>query len=388
MSDPYVQADEPEEHDAPPAPPRDRRRKRRFSGCLPMLVFVAVLAALIFALFKVVDPLAEVKGWFADPKDFDGPGTGHVCFEVKEGDNIGSVGGRLVDEGVVGSDEAFSDAAEAADAGVFPGTFPLQREMKASDAVEVLADPGNSGCLSKLTFLPGKTVKEIVALLAKNTDFSRAAYEKALRDPDALGLPAEAAGNAEGYLAPGSYEVGRNATPRSILRAMVTRWSEEAKDLDLEGRASDLGYTVHEMMTIASLVEAEGSTLSDEDKARIARVIYNRLENPTAETAGFLQIDSTIAYALGRNPGVALTEDQLQIDSPYNTREHKGLPPGPIDAPSSASLNAALNPAEGDWLYWVTVNLRTGKTKFALDHDEFLQYKAEYTAYCDTSDAC
>ena len=379
MSDPYVQED---------APPTSRRRKRPFSGCLPMLLFVVVLAALIFALFKIVDPVAEVKSWFADAKDYDGPGTGYVCFEVKDGDSISSVGGRLVDDGVVGSEEAFSKAAEAAHAGVFPGTFALQKEMKASDAVDVLADPGNSGCLSKLTFLPGKTVKEVVALLAKNTDFSKAAYQRVLDDPQALGLPADAGGNAEGYLAPGSYEVGRHSTPRSILRAMVKRWSEEAADLDLEGRAQELGYSVHEMMTIASLVQAEGSTLSDEDKARIARVIYNRLEDPTAETAGFLQIDSTIAYALGRNPGVALTEAQLQIDSPYNTREHKGLPPGPIDAPSESSLEAALHPAEGDWLYWVTVNLRTGKTKFALDHEEFLQYKAELTEYCDTSDAC
>lgn len=364
---------------------RAARKKR--SGCLPMLIAMLItLAAIAAAGFYVVKPWWEDT--FGDPEDFAGPGRGNVCFMVMEGDSVRSVGDRLEEEGVVASSDAFSDAAQATDASVFPGTFGLKKEMDAESAVEVLSDMSNGGCVAELTFLPGKSVTELVKLLAENTDFGRKDYQRVLDRPDVLGLPAAADGSAEGYLFPGSYEVDPKDTPRTILKAMVDRWHTEAAELDIEARAADLGYSVHDLMTIASLVEAEGSTLDDDDKARIARVIYNRLEDPTAETAGFLQIDATIAYAVGGNPGVALTQEQLDIDSPYNTRIYKGLPPGPIAAPSVASIEAALDPAEGDWLYYVTVNLKTGETKFAETHDEFLEYKAEFTEYCQTSDAC
>lgn len=384
MTEPSVLPGDP--HAGRSAGHRAARTKRR-SGCLPMLLVLVVVAGLAVAGYVyLLKP--TIDDFFGDPEDFAGPGEGEVCFMVLAGDSVSSVGDRLEDEGVVASSEAFSEAAEAEGAGVFPGSFALKRKMDAAGAVEILADIKNDGCVSELTFLPGKTVKDIVALLAENTEFSKAAYNKVLDNPESLGLPPEANGNAEGYLYPGSYEVDRKDTPRTILAAMVDRWHSETEELDFERRAARLGYDTHEMLTIASLVEAEGSTVSDADKARIARVIFNRLENPTAETAGFLGIDSTVAYALGFNPGVALTQEQLEVDSPYNTRENKGLPPGPIESPSLDSIEAALNPAEGDWLYWVTVNLKTGETKFADTHDEFLVYKAELTEYCEGSDAC
>lgn len=386
MTEPSVLPGDPHPDHHPRAVGHRAARKKR-SGCLPMLVVLLVVAGLAVAGYVyLIKP--TVDDVFGEPDDYAGPGKGNVCFLVMEGDSVSSVGDRLEDEGVVASSEAFSDAAETAGASVFPGNFTLKREMDAASAVDVLSDMGNDGCVSELTFLPGKTVKAIVALLAQNTEFSKAAYNRVLENPSALGLPPEADGNAEGYLYPGTYEVERKDTPRTILAAMVDRWHAETEELGLERRATQLGYDAHEMLTIASLVEAEGSTVSDADKARIARVIYNRLEDPTAETAGFLQIDATIAYALGFNPGVALTQEQLDVDSPYNTRLHKGLPPGPIESPSLASIEAALNPAEGDWLYWVTVNLKTGETKFATDHEEFLTYKAELDEYCESSDSC
>ena len=139
-------------------------------------------------------------------------------------------------------------------------------------------------------------------------------------------------------------------------------------------------------MTIASMVEAEGR---GDDMPKVARVIYNRLENPgTAGTVGLLQIDATVAYALGEKLGVALTQEQLEVDSPYNTRQVKGLPPGPIDSPGQAAIDAATHPADGDWYYYVTVDLATGETKFAETPEEFADYKAEFLEYCETSDAC
>jgi UPF0755 protein len=132
-------------------------------------------------------------------------------------------------------------------------------------------------------------------------------------------------------------------------------------------------------MTIASLVEAEGR---GDDMPKIARVIYNRLEGE--ETNGLLQIDATVNYAADNELGAVPTTEDLELDSPYNTYKYPGLPPTPIEAPGEAALEAAANPADGGWYYYVTVNLKTGETKFAETYDEFLTYKDELREYCAT----
>ena len=171
-----------------------------------------------------------------------------------------------------------------------------------------------------------------------------------------------------------------------MLEMMVDRWRQSAEENDLVANAGKLGYKPAEIMTIASLIEAEGR---GGDMPKIARVIYNRLENPgTAGTVGKLQIDASVNYGLGQKLGVALTSEQLAQDTPYNTYTREGLPPTPIEAPGDAAIAAALNPADGDWYYYVTVNLATGETKFAATPEEFATYKAEYQEYCQTSDAC
>jgi UPF0755 protein len=138
-------------------------------------------------------------------------------------------------------------------------------------------------------------------------------------------------------------------------------------------------------MIVASLVESEANR--DQDRGKVARVIYNRLE--TDATNGLLQIDATVNYALGRDLGLGLTEEDLDVDSPYNTRKFPGLPPGPIESPGDEAIAAAANPPEGDWVYYVTVNLDTGETKFTEDYQEFLRLKnEELAAYCDGSDRC
>ena len=125
-------------------------------------------------------------------------------------------------------------------------------------------------------------------------------------------------------------------------------------------------------MTIASMIEAEGR---GDYRAKIARVIYNRLEIDPNPSAGFLQIDATVNYALGRAGPAVLTDEEIDsvADSPYNTYTQKGLPPGPIEAPGEDAIEAALNPEEGPWFFYVTVNLATGETKFTDSYDEFLR---------------
>lgn len=371
--------------EADPAHAGSRRRRRRASGCIPVLLVLLVVGGL-FA-FGVIKGVGFVKDQFRHPDDYAGPGKGSVQFEVRGGDSLSTMGGNLADKGVVASAEAFTDAAsgDPKATGIQAGFYDLKKKMKASDVVTILVDPGNI-VSNTITFPEGLRVDDIVDLLVKETDFKRTAFEKALDDPQALGLPDYAKGNAEGYLFPATYAFGPNEKPKSMLRDMVARWKQAATDSDLEGAAKDLGYTPHELMTVASLVQAEGR---GDDMAKIARVIYNRLENVgTAGTVGLLQIDATVNFALGRNLGVAISEEDLQVDSPYNTRLNPGLPPGPIESPGDDAIAAASHPAEGDWYYYVTVNLETGETKFAETPEEFDQYKGEFLKYCETSDAC
>jgi UPF0755 protein len=255
----------------------------------------------------------------------------------------------------------------------------MQKQLPAEDALDVLLDPDNI-LKNTVTVPEGLTVDDILATLAKETDFSVAQYERVLDDPGKLGLPDYAEGEAEGYLFPSTYDFGPQETPTTILSAMVDRWRQSADEAGLEARAEELGYTPHELMTVASLVESEAAR--EDDRGKVARVIYNRLTGD--ETDGLLQIDATVNYAAGNDLGAVPTTEDLEIDSPYNTYQNPGLPPGPIEAPGDAAIAAAASPTPGDWYYYVTVNLRTGETKFAETYDEFLTYKDELREYCAT----
>jgi UPF0755 protein len=267
--------------------------------------------------------------------------------------------------------------------------------MSADEALDVLVDPANI-LTTTVTIREGLLLTDIVAALVKGTGLKKKAFTQALKDPKSIGLPDFAEGNAEGYLFPATYAFGPNDTATDMLKQMVDRWRQSVGDNDVESVADSLGCeegtttgcTPEQVMTVASLVQAEGRGA---DMPKIARVIYNRLQNPgTAGTVGKLQIDATVLYALGRDGNSPLTTAEIEsTDSPYNTYMYKGLPPGPIGAPGDQAIQAALHPADGDWYYYVTVNLATGETKFAETFEEFSGYKAEYQEYCRTqSDRC
>jgi UPF0755 protein len=362
---------------------RPKRRRRGLASCL---VVLAVLAALVGgAAFAVLAGMDRLGGLFEGAEDYEGGGTGSVVFEVEEGDSSAAIGRRLKAEGVVASVEAFTDAA-AADGrsrSIQVGFYELRERMSAQAALEILVDPQNL-VQSTVTIPEGLRVEEVLQRLADQTDVPLRQLERAAAQPRRIGLPDYADGNPEGYLFPATYAFPPNADATRMLSTMVDRWRQAAEQADLEGRAEELGYTPHELMTIASLVESEVN--QDDDRGKVARVIYNRLE--TDVTGRLLQIDATVNYALGRKLGLALTQEDLQVDSPYNTRRFPGLPPGPIESPGDASIEAAANPPDGDWVYYATVNLDTGETKFTDDYDEFLRYKRELQEWCQGSDRC
>lgn len=362
-----------EDEDYPEEESGGTRRKRRGpAGCLAVLVALAVLVGGFY--FGVTRGIDFISDQFDSVEDYPGPGTGQVVFEVEPGDVASEIGRNLKDAGVVASVQAFIDAANAnpESSGIQPGSYELQKEMRAADALEVLVEPANQ-VKTTVTVPEGLRVADTMELLGEKTQWPARKWRKALTKD--IGLPDYAAGNPEGYLFPATYEIRPKDKPVDVLRAMVERWRQAADDAQLEQRAADLGYTPAELMIIASLVEAEGR---GDDMPKIARTIYNRLENPdNGITNGRLQIDASVNYGLGQKLGVGLTREQLQQDTPYNTYTRAGLPPTPIEAPGDEAIAAAANPAEGPWLFWVTVDLETGETKFTDDYQEFLTFDQE-----------
>ncbi|MBM7520198.1 endolytic transglycosylase MltG [Nocardioides nitrophenolicus] len=383
MTEPHPEQVEATGHDLLPGTPaggRRRAEKRRRGGCLPMLLVVLVFCAIVAWFAR--GAIADVKDMFAGPEDYAGPGSGEVTFVIDPGQSVSSMGAELEDLGVVKSSDAFVDAAakDGRSTKIQAGTYLLKSRMKAADVVTILVDPSQMS-QETVTIPEGKRTSDIVKILAKNTDFKAKQFQAVLADPAALGLPASAEGNPEGYLFPATYTITPADTPQSILAAMVAKGQSVMTELGLDAQAEQVGLTAHEVLTVASMLEFEANRT--EDYPKVARAIYNRLDIDMA-----LQSDATVAYANGLSGEVWTTSEQRDIDSPYNTYKHTGLPPGPIGNPGKATIDAALHPADGPWLYWVVVNLKTGETVFSTTLAEHNAATERLREYCKTSDAC
>jgi len=254
-----------------------------------------------------------------------------------------------------------------------PGTYVLLKGMPAQDAFDTLADPGNRD-VNRTTVREGLWASETYALLSKQTGIPVKDYVKAAKDPEAIGLPAEAKGNIEGWLFPSSYEFPEQATATEQLKAMV---AQTVKVLDDAGVAAKDRQRV---LTLASLVEAEAKL--DVDRPKIARVFLNRIETSGPPANGLIQSDAAVSYGAQRR---SLFPSKAELDdasNPYNTRLHPGLPPGPISNPGAASIEAAAKPADGPWFFFVAVNPITGETKYGTTLAEHNANVAELNAYC------
>jgi UPF0755 protein len=360
--------------------PEKHHRPRRGLGCLAVLVALAVLGT--GGYFVYTTGVGALKDKFSPAANYSGGGTGSVMVEVKPGDAASDIAGTLVSKDVVKSSQAFTEAAQSdpRSRGIQVGFYQMKHKMSAKAALAVLVDPSNVA-ENTVTFPEGWSVKQIVAQLAKKSHFSAAQFDKVLKDPSKLGLPSYAQGNPEGYLFPATYQIKPNATPLSIITMMVDRFKQSADKLQLTAKSQQLGYSPHDVMTVASLIQAEARL--DKDFPKVGRVIYNRLKKPMA-----LQFDSTVHYAVGRDGKVGTSSSDRHIDSPYNTYKYTGLPPTPIMAPGEQAIDAALNPADGTWLYFVTTDPDTGETKFATSYQAHLKNVHEFQQWCAQSTHC
>ncbi|MEN9922522.1 MAG: hypothetical protein RIS09_36 [Actinomycetota bacterium] len=309
------------------------------------------------------------------PPDFQGNGTGQVLVEIEPGDTLREIGINLLDKGVIAGIEAWIAVVNSDNRAlsVAPGQYNLRSEMSARAALELLLDPSSRAVL-KLTIPEGLRATEIIKRASKVTGIDITEFETILEDPSVLDLPAITNNNLEGFLFPATYEIEKNATAQSVIQKMVDRFRQAYTELELSRRAAAAGRSVREIIIIASILELEGKV---GDYPKISRVIENRLK-----VGMLLQMDSTVNYALGTKE-LQLTLEQLKNPSLFNTYVHKGLPPGPIGNPGEAALEAALEPAPGAWLYFVTTNPKKGITEFAVTYEEFLELKRKFQSNVD-----
>lgn len=348
----------------------------RVRSCLAVLLALAVvLGGAAFALTRVSDVLSGIG---EDAADYSGSGSGSVVVQVRPGDTLTAVGERLTDKGVVASTSAFVSASNGET--VEPGFYQLRKKMSAESAVSFLLD-GKHRVEAQVTIPEGLTVEEILKSAAQQTKLSAKQLRAAASKPAELGLPRYAGGELEGYLFPATYVTPPDTDAIELLTMMVDRFKQAASDVELEKAATELDLTPHQLVTVASLVQAEAQR--SKDFGKVAQVVGNRIKKGMP-----LQFDSTVHYATDTVGQVYTTDRQRAVNSPYNTYLVTGLPPGPIQSPGDEALAAAASPTEGDWLYFVTVNLATGKTKFAEGLAEHNRNVAELEEYCRTSDAC
>lgn len=371
-------------YDDPPSdePPYDEpgpKRSRRGRGCLPVLIVLAVLVG--GGWFGGRWAYDELSTRLAPAADYDGPGSSTVLYEVRSGSSSVQIGRELKAKDVVKSVEAFSQAArdDEKSRNIQVGYYELKKQMKARQALAVLVDPDN--LVQSLVVVPeGARVNQIVKTIVAKTDISRKAVTAALANPKAIGLPAEAKGNPEGFLFPATYSVPPKQTAVGLIKEMVAKSVAVEEELDVTARARKLGFTAEQILTVASILEYEANR--PEDYPKVARVLYNRLDKGM-----MLQLDSTVSYVSKRKGDVFTTAAERSSPSLYNTYNHQGLPPGPIGSPGSVTIKAALAPAKGKWLYFVP-DYKNKRTTFSTTLAQHNKAVAKLQKYCQTHKEC
>ena len=378
------------------------RGRSRTSATTRFVLLAAVIGVVLaFGLMVYRNLNSEV----AAAPDFDGDGSGNALLHVEPGDTLGMVGDRLYEIGTVASTRAFTGAAAGtAVEDIQPGYYQVQQEMSAQSVVEALADPQHrvgfidvkpGGRLLDTVVVGGGTEKGIFTMIADATcmrDLDNPDAEPACRhpqeivdaavqaDPATLGVPEWAINEVqrapdpvrrlEGLVAPGVHNINPQSEPVEALRQLIDSSTESYDATGLVPASERIGITPYQVVTAASLVEKEG-TLEDFDK--IARVILNRLAEPMR-----LQFDSTVNYALA-DQEIATTDADREEETPWNTYAIDGLPYGPIGSPGLEALKAMENPADGEWKYFVTVDM-DGTTRFADEYPEHERYQSEAIA--------
>lgn len=302
-----------------------------------------------------------------------------VTITITNEDSFGDVANRLKEEGLIEYKWLFKLFAgiTGGDDDVTMGTYTLNTDMDYRALLSGMSANSATKAEVSVTITEGMNLSQIFALMedrgvatVEDLNEQAANYDYAfdfLQD-----IPLGDANRLEGFLYPDTYQFYTPHNTVYAINKMLVRF-DEIYDETMREQVANSGYTLREILTIASLIERE---TDGEDQAQIASVIYNRLNNPNAGTQGYLQIDATLVYI---NGGKQPTEADKAIDSPYNTYKYKGLPPAPIANPGKEAIQAALNPASTDYFYYALGD--DGKHHYFKTYDQLQSFLATQELY-------
>jgi UPF0755 protein len=340
-------------------PVGSKRRGRRRSGIGAVIFGALLLLGILGAVYVLV-----TTSFGEEPE-------APVEVVVEEGDTLSTVAGKLEEAGVIESAAFFKLEARVKGQGteIKAGEYRIR---PGEDSEEILATltSGEETATVTITVPEGLTIEQTAQVVAEQSDIEAGDFKEAAREtgyPYAF-LEDPAVETTEGFLFPKQYEFEEGIDARQVVRRQLEQYLIETQNLDFKSAGERLNLSEYELLTVASLIERESANA--EERPLVASVIYNRLREDMP-----LQIDATIQYARGE-PKENLSLEDLEVDSPYNTYKNTGLPPGPIASPSLDSIEAALNPAKTDYLYYVLT--ADGESHhFTDDYDDFLEAKEE-----------
>lgn len=362
------------------------RRKSRIAGWVVFAVILAILGGLTAGGFYVwntyEDKIRAFMGW-EEPKDYaEGQATDTVSVTIVTGDTGSTISKTLFDAGVTKTSAAFYDyLIKTGQNPTFqPGVYTLQKQMTSAAALTALKDPANKQEFTAQ--LPeGLTVNDSLQRLSDGLGIPLADLQAAIADPTVYGVAADpavvAAGGQplEGWLFPATYTFDPGVTAQQVIQTLVTR---TIKSLDAAGVPADQRQKV---LTTASIIQREARV--QDDFYKVSRVISNRLADGMQ-----LQMDSTAQFGYGElHDGTASSSAEALADkNPWNTYVVAGLPVGPVSNPGDVAIDAAVHPAEGNWLYFVTWNMDTGETIFSATYAEQQQGIDKWHQWCAAND--
>lgn len=323
------------------AAPRKKRRHRRSGAAWALLyvVFVIGISALLASLgwMWAGDVLALNKDEHT------------AVITVSEGETFHEVTNELHENGIIEYKWLFNLFATVTKGKekLVPGMYELNTEMDYRAIIANLGSKSVSRVEISVTIPEGYTVMQIFKLLEEKgvstvDKLTEQAASYNYKFSFLQEIPLGDYRRLEGYLFPDTYRFYMGEDPKTVLNKMIANFDRKFTD-DMRQQAADMGYSVHDIVNIASMIEKE---TDGTDQGKISSVIYNRLNNPTSETAGYLNIDATILYVTGG------TTVDTQADTPYNTYTHKGLPPTAICCPGVDALKAAVNPDSTSYYYY------------------------------------
>jgi UPF0755 protein len=315
---------------------------------------------------------------------FVGDGHGKVVVDIPKGSSVGEVGNLLEKKGVISDGFVVSGStlfqARVTIAGkrsdLFAGKFTMQEGMSYGDAIDQLSkEPKPAEAQSKpgvvTVTIPEGQSRPITAKLVKEDgvkgNYLKATKKSKILNPEKYG--GKNVKNLEGFLFPDTWEYKTNKPVKDLVALQLEDFKKQIKKVEMK-YAKSKNLTVYDVVTIASIIEREAAV--PKQRKLVASVIYNRLHEGMT-----LGMDSTIRFATG-NYEKPLTESELESNSPYNTRNHAGLPPGPINSPGLAAINAAAHPAKTEFLFFVNNPNSCNELAFAKTEEEFLANEAKY----------